>query len=132
MLPPRCVWWMASADDMADDQFHNRCLQPWCDDSEEADREFFEHMLHEEAYGDDEEKARRFAVCRAMWSAIGAEVIPVWVPFAPAIRFGDMRNRRNGRIFVDLIKCFARIRFMQRPGTTAAGSSPRSMTSGTL
>ena len=116
MLPPRCVWWMASADDMADDQFHNRCLQPWCDDSEEADREFFEHMLHEEAYGDDEEeKARRFAVCRAMWSAIGAEVIPVWVPFAPAIRFGDMRNRRNGRIFVDLIKCFARIRFMQRP-----------------
>ncbi|WP_214084413.1 hypothetical protein [Methanoculleus sp.] len=116
MLPPRCVWWMASADDMADDQFHNRCLQPWCDDSEEADREFFEHMLREEAYGEDEEeKARRFAVCRAMWSAIGAEVIPVWVPFAPAILFGDMRNRRNGRIFVDLIKCFARIRFMQRP-----------------
>ncbi len=113
-LPPRCVWWMASADDVADDQFHNRCLQPWCDDSDAADREFFEHMLHEEAYGDDETTSRQFAVCRAMWRRIEAEVLPVWVWFTTAIRFGDQRNRRNGKIFVDIIKAFARIRFMQR------------------
>ena len=114
-LPPRCVWWMASADDVADDQFHNRCLQPWCDDSDEADREFFEHMLHAEAFGDDASAARQFAVCRAMWRIIEAEILPVWVWFAPAIRFGDQRNRRNGKIFVDIVKGFARIRFMQRP-----------------
>lgn len=113
-LPPRCVWWMASADDVADDQFHNRCLQPWCDDSDAADREFFAHMLHEEAYGDDESASKQFAVCRAMWRLIDAEVLPVWVWFTTAIRFGDQRNRRNGKIFVDLIKAFARIRFMQR------------------
>jgi hypothetical protein len=113
-LPPRCVWWMASADDVADDQFHNRCLQPWSDDSDEADREFFEHMLNTEAFGDDATAARRFAVCRAMWRRIEAEVLPVWVWFAPAIRFGDQRNRRNGKIFIDIIKAFARIRFMQR------------------
>lgn len=114
-LPPRCVWWMASADDLADDQFHNRCLQPWCDDSDEADREFFDRMLHAEAFGDDTSAARQFAVCRAMWRIIEAEVMPVWVWFAPAIRFGDQRNRRNGKIFVDIVKGFARIRFMQRP-----------------
>lgn len=114
-LPPRCVWWMASADDMADDQFHNRCLQPWCDDSDLADREFFDHMLRAEAFGDNESTAPQFAVCRAMWRLVEAEILPVWVWFAPAIRFGDMRNRRNGRIFIDLIKCFTRIRFMQRP-----------------
>ena len=114
-LPPRCVWWMASADDVADEQFHNRCLQPWCDDSDEADREFFEHMLNVEAFGDDASAARQFAVCRAMWRLIEAEVLPVWVWFTPAIRFGDQRNRRNGKIFVDIIKAFARIRFMQRP-----------------
>ncbi len=114
-LPPRCAWWMASADDVADDQFHNRCLQPWCDDSDAADRAFFEHMLHEEAFGDDESAARQFAVCRAMWRLIEAEVLPVWVWFASAIRFGDLRNRRNGKIFVDIAKAFARIRFMQRP-----------------
>ena len=113
-LPARCVWWMATADDMADDQFHNRCLQPWCDDSDEADREFFEHMLHEEAYGDDESTSKQFAVCRAMWRLIDAEVLLVWAWFTPAIRFGDQRNRRNGKIFVDIIKAFARIRFMQR------------------
>ncbi len=113
-IAPRCVWWMASAEDVVDDQFHNRCLQPWVDSSEEADRTFAEHFLASVSAGGDGDTDPRFEVCKAMWGIISEEVLPVWVWFAQAIEFQDVTNRRNLRIFVDLVMAFTRIRFKQR------------------
>lgn len=113
-IPPRCVWWMASAEDRTDDQFHNRCLQPWVDDSVEADQKFADHFLAQVASGEDGDLDPRFDVCKVMWSFILDEPKPVWVWFAEAIAFQDVSNRRNVRIFIDLIMSFARIRFKQR------------------
>ncbi len=113
-IPPRCIWWMASAEDRTDDQFHNRCLQPWVDDSVEADQRFADHFLAQVASGDDGDLDPRFDVCKVMWSFILDEPKPVWVWFAEAIEFQDITNRRNVRIFIDLIMSFARIRYRQR------------------
>jgi putative DNA primase/helicase len=113
-IPPRCVWWMASAEDRTDDQFHNRCLQPWVDDSVEADQKFADHFLAQVASGEDGDLDPRFDVCKVMWSFILDEPKPVWVWFAEAIEFQDVSNRRNVRIFIDLIMSFARIRYRQR------------------
>lgn len=114
-IPAGCVWWMASAEDMGDDQFHNRTLQPYCDASEKADQDFFERMLKRAAEGDPCDEDPRFEVSRYIWEMIHeAGSIPVWVWYAEAIEYYDQANRRNGIIFLDLIRAFARIRYLQR------------------
>lgn len=111
-LPAGCVWWMAASEDDADDQFHNRCLHPWVDDSKEADRAYCEHLLRSAAEGAREDP--RFTVCRCMWDLISSDVLPVWVWFAEAIQFDDVSNRRNPMIFLDLIHAVTRMRYQQR------------------
>ena len=112
IFPARCVWWLAASEDNTDDQFHNRCLQPYVDDSKEADRAFTEHFLKSLAKG--AKKDPRFAVCRYMWEMISSEVLPVWVWFSEAMKYDTESNRRNTTIFADMIQAVTRMRYKQR------------------
>ncbi|GAB7015694.1 hypothetical protein JCM10550A_10610 [Methanogenium cariaci] len=112
IFPARCVWWLAATEDTTDDQFHNRCLQPYVDDSKEADRAFTEHFLRSLAEG--AKKDPRFTVCRYMWEMISSEVLPVWVWFSEAIKYDTESNRRNTTIFADMIQAVTRMRYKQR------------------
>src|SRR5690606_14334540 len=95
-IPERCVWWLAKVDDPGDDQVMNRMLTVWIDDSAEQDRRVLEHMKEIEAAGrdpgsDDDD----VFVARAIWEAVGEEILQVRVPFARRIQFSSTQNRRN-------------------------------------
>lgn len=112
-IPERCVWWLAKVEDMGDDQVMNRMLTVWIDDSVEQDKRVLEHMKEVEATGplSTEEDV---LVCRAIWEAIKEEVLPVRIPFARRIQFSTTQNRRNPGMLFDLIKCRARLFYLQR------------------
>ncbi|MDI6867753.1 hypothetical protein [Methanoculleus sp.] len=112
-IPERCVWWLAKVDDPGDDQVMNRMLTVWIDDSAEQDRRVLEHMKEREAAGRDP-AADDTLVCQAIWEAVGEEVLPVRIPFARRIGFSTTQNRRNPGMLFDLIRCHARLFYLQR------------------
>ncbi|KAF5049863.1 hypothetical protein DSECCO2_435360 [anaerobic digester metagenome] len=98
---------------MGDDQVMNRMLAAWIDDSVEQDKRVLEHMKEVEATGPlpTEEDV---LVCRAIWETVKEEVLPVRIPFARRIQFSTTQNRRNPGMLFDLIKCRARLFYLQR------------------
>jgi hypothetical protein len=112
-IPARCVWWLAKVEEIGDDQVMNRMLTAWIDDSVDQDRRVLEHMKETEAAGRGPEQDD-VLTCRAIWEVIKAEVLSVRIPFARRIGFSTAQNRRNPGMLFDLIKCRARLFFLQR------------------
>ncbi len=112
-IPARCVWWLAKVEDMGDDQVMNRMLTVWIDDSVEQDKRVLAHMKEREAAGRDPADDD-ILVARAIWEAVKEETLPVWIPFARRIEFSTTQNRRNPGMLFDLIKCHARLFYLQR------------------
>ena len=114
-IPERCIWWLAKVEDPGDDQVLNRMLTVWIDDSFEQDRRVLEHMKEVEAAGISWlEDDPAVLTCRAIWEVLEEEVLPVRVPFARRVQFALAENRRNPGMLFDLIKCHARLFFLQR------------------
>jgi len=113
-IPERCVWWLAKVELAGDDQVMNRMLCVWIDDSATQDAAVLAHLKAAEAQvvnrGDDPD----ILVCRALWELVKEQVLHVRVPFAPRIHFSTAQNRRNPGMLFDLIKCHARLFFLQR------------------
>lgn len=113
-IPERCVWWLAKVELAGDDQVMNRMLCIWIDDSATQDAAVLAHLKAAEAQeangGDDPD----ILVCRALWELVKEQVLHVRVPFAPRIHFSTAQNRRNPGMLFDLIKCHARLFFLQR------------------
>jgi len=113
-IPERCVWWLAKVELAGDDQVMNRMLCVWIDDSTAQDAAVLAHLKTAEAKaviaGDDPD----VLVCRAIWEIVKDQVLHVRVPFAPRIHFSTAQNRRNPGMLFDLIKCHARLCFLQR------------------
>ena len=112
-IPERCVWWLAKVEDLGDDQVMNRMLTVWIDDTVEQDRRVFEHMKQIEAAGRNTAKDD-ILTCRAIWEAVKEEPLTVRVPFARRIQSSTTQNRRNPGMLFDLIKCRARLFYLQR------------------
>nr|WP_303714758.1 hypothetical protein [Methanoculleus marisnigri] len=112
-IPARCVWWLAKVEDIGDDQVMNRMLTVWIDDSVDQDKRVFEYMKEAEAAGRNTAKDD-ILICRAIWEAVKAEVLPVRIPFARRIQSSTTQNRRNPGMLFDLIKCRARLFSLQR------------------
>ena len=112
-IPERCVWWLAKVEDPGDDQVMNRMLTVRIDDSAEQDRRVLAHMKEREAAGRDPAADDTF-VCQAIWEAVGEEILTVRIPFARRIGFSTASNRRNPGMLFDLIKCHARLFYLQR------------------
>ncbi|MCK8517391.1 hypothetical protein [Methanoculleus sp. 7T] len=104
---------LAKVEDIGDDQVMNRMLTVWIDDSAEQDARVLDHMKEAEAAGRGPAKGD-ILTCRAIWEAVKGEVLPVRIPFARRIQFSATRNRRNPGMLFDLIKCRARLFFLQR------------------
>ncbi|EJG06141.1 hypothetical protein Metli_0163 [Methanofollis liminatans DSM 4140] len=113
-IPERCVWWLAKVEDPGDDQVMNRMLTVWIDDSREQDERVLAHMKEAEAVGPSLGEDEDVLTARALWEAVREEVLPVRIPFARAIHFSAAQNRRNPGMLFDLIKCRARLFFLQR------------------
>ena len=112
-IPARCVWWLARVEDIGDDQVMNRMLTVWIDDTVEQDKRVFEHMKQIEAAGRNTAKDD-ILTCRAIWEAVKEETLTVRVPFARRIQSSTTQNRRNPGMLFDLIKCRARLFYLQR------------------
>ena len=120
-IPERCIWWVAKVHGVGDDQVWNRMLVCWVDDSMEQDQRVLEAVLEMEARDDDTaEERREVAIARALWEQLqGQGIIHVSLaPLARRIRFGSSRNRRNPRMFLDMVKAVARVRAFQREPCT--------------
>ena len=113
-IPERCVWWLAKVELAGDDQVMNRMLCVWIDDSANQDAAVLAHLKEHEAMvamaGEDPD----VFVCRAIWELVKEQVLHVRVPFAPRVHFSSAQNRRNPGMLFDLIKCHARLFFLQR------------------
>lgn len=115
-IPPRCVWWMARVEDPGDEQVQNRMLTPWIDDSPEQDIRVNEYELNEETK-DLTERVRDMEstiVCQEIWRIIKRQLIFVKIPYANYIRFNDVQNRRDTGMFMDRIKAYAVLNFLNR------------------
>ncbi|MDV2482452.1 hypothetical protein F8E02_10660 [Methanoculleus sp. Wushi-C6] len=112
-IPERCVWWLAKVEDLGGDQVMNRMLTVWIDDTVEQDKRVFEHMKEVEAAGRGPAKDD-VLTCRAIWEIVKEDILSVRIPFARRIQFSTMQNRRNPGMLFDLIKCRARLFFLQR------------------
>ena len=112
-IPARCVWWLAKVEDPGDDQVMNRMLTVWIDDSAEQDKRVLAHMKEVEATGRDQSEDD-ILTARAIWEAVGEEILTVRIPFARRIEFSTTQNRRNPGMLFDLIKCHARLFYLQR------------------
>ena len=113
-IPERCVWWLAKVELAGDDQVMNRMLCVWIDDSSDQDAAVLAHLKSAEAKeavaGEDPD----ILVCRAIWELVKEQILHVRVPFAPRVHFSSAQNRRNPGMLFDLIKCYARLFFLQR------------------
>jgi hypothetical protein len=113
-IPERCVWWLAKVELAGDDQVMNRMLCAWIDDSAAQDAAVLAHLKEHEARvamaGEDPD----VLICRAIWEVVKEQVMHVRVPFAPEVHFSTAQNRRNPGMLFDLIKCHARLFFLQR------------------
>jgi hypothetical protein len=112
-IPERCVWWLAKVEEIGDNQVMNRMLTAWIDDSVDQDKRVLDHMKEAEAVGKSPAEDD-VLTCRAIWEVIKAEVLSVRIPFARRIGFSTTQNRRNPGMLFDLIKCRARLFFLQR------------------
>jgi hypothetical protein len=116
-IPERCVWWLAKVEAPGDDQVMNRMLTVWIDDSLSQDRAVLEHMKRIEACEEPDGDDPDVLVCRALWDVVKSRVFRVYIPFSERIRFSATQNRRNPAMLFDLIKCHARLFFLQRDRT---------------
>ncbi|WP_245249554.1 hypothetical protein [Methanolinea mesophila] len=118
-LPPRCVWWVLSVDNPGDDQVLNRMMNPWIDDSEQQDMRVRDHIFARACRsGGAPEEDEDVAVCREIFSLVREQLYTVRIPFAKRIRMDSIRNRRNPIMFLDIVRSFAALRFMQRGSRT--------------
>jgi len=113
-IPERCIWWLAKVESAGDDQVMNRMLCVWIDDSKEQDTAVLTHLKDAEAREAMDGEDPDVAVCRAIFERVKEEVLHVRIPFAPQIHFSTSQNRRNPGMLFDLVKCHARMSFMQR------------------
>jgi len=113
-IPERCVWWLAKVELAGDDQVMNRMLCVWIDDSADQDAAVLAHLKSAEAKEADAGEDPDILICRAIWELVKEQVLHVRVPFAPRVHFSSAQNRRNPGMLFDLIKCHARLFFLQR------------------
>ena len=113
-IPERCVWWLAKVELAGDDQVMNRMLCVWIDDSADQDAAVLAYLKATEAKESVAGEDPDILVSRAIWELVKEQVLHVRVPFAPRVHFSSAQNRRNPGMLFDLIKCHARLFFLQR------------------
>lgn len=114
-IPARLGWWLTSIDDDQSLQTLNRTFGGEVDESGEQDMEVMRMQISKAVLGtvglpmnDD------VITCREIIRDIKENNYIVKIPYAEAIQWRDVSNRRNLPMFLDLIKSFAVLRHRQR------------------
>lgn len=114
-IPERVSWWLTSVANPFSDELLNRLFGLNVDDSVEMDTRVTEEQLKNAESGEvslpeDED----VTLCRAIIHIIKGKLLQVDIPYAKLIVWKASDDRRNLPRFLDLIRAFAVLRFMQR------------------
>lgn len=113
--PKRVSWWLTSVDDSESIQLLNRQFGGGVDESPDQDERVAAHQLRAAAVGLPEYPITvEVLTCREIIKAVKGKLFTVLIPYAEAIVWNDKSNRRNLPIFLDIIRSYAVLRFMQR------------------
>lgn len=115
-IPPRILWLITSVEDNVSDQLLNRQLIYNVDESEEQKKKIFEMQKREALEGEIKtlHVNHRVMVCREMWDIIKSKLFKVRLPYADDIDTVDKSNSRNFPMFIDMVRAYAVLNFMQR------------------
>ncbi len=115
-IPERIAWWLTSVENPYGDELLNRLFGLDVDDSVDQDEAVTKQQLEQAKYGDvalpEDDDVK---VCRAIINEVKKKLFKVIIPYSDYIVWKGVGDRRNLPRFLDLIKGFAALRFMQRP-----------------
>lgn len=115
-IPKRIAWWLTSVENPYGDELLNRLFGLDVDDSVDQDEAVTKQQLERAKYGDvalpEDDDVK---VCRAIINEVKKKLFKVIIPYSDYIVWKGAGDRRNLPRFLDLIKGFAALRFMQRP-----------------
>jgi hypothetical protein len=115
-IPERITWWMTSVDNSVSDELLNRLFGLDVNDSVDQDYAVTKQQLDHAKYGtisfpeDDVD----VCVCRVIIHMIKGKLFKIDIPFADRIVWNGSGDRRNLPRFLDLIRAFTTMRYMQR------------------
>jgi hypothetical protein len=114
-IPERIAWWLTSVDSPFSDELLNRLFGLDVDDSVDQDEAVTKQQLERAKYGDvalpEDDDVK---VCRAIIHEVKKKLFKVIIPYSDLIDWKGAGDRRNLPRFLDLIRGFAALRFMQR------------------
>jgi len=114
-IPERIAWWLTSVENPYGDELLNRLFGLDVDDSVDQDEAVTKQQLERAKYGDvalpEDDDVK---VCRAIINEVKKKLFKVIIPYSDYIVWKGAGDRRNLPRFLDLIKGFAALRFMQR------------------
>ncbi len=115
-IPERITWWMTSVDSPFTDELLNRLFGLDVDDSVDQDIKVSEQQLYHAKYGTESlpENDPDIYIYRAIIHKVKGESLKVIVPYADRIAWSASADRRNLPRFLDLIRAFATMKYMQR------------------
>jgi hypothetical protein len=115
-IPERIAWWLTSVDSPFSDELLNRLFGLDVDDSVDQDVAVTKQQLERAKHGDvalpEDEDVK---VCRAIIHLVKKRLFTVIILYSDYIVWNGTGDRRNLPRFLDLIRGFAVMRFMQRP-----------------
>ena len=114
-IPERIAWWLTSVDSPFSDELLNRLFGLDVDDSTDQDEAVTRQQLERAKHGDvalpEDDDVN---VCRSIIQEVRKRTFKVLILYSDYIVWNGTGDRRNLPRFLDLIKGFAVIRFMQR------------------
>jgi hypothetical protein len=114
-IPRRVTFWFTSVKNKGTLQLMNRQVAATIDDSKEQDEKVQNFIKKKEILGlPDLYVTENVLKLRGAFAHINERDFAVVVPFATQIDFKDVENRRNLKIFFDLIKVFAVMNYLGR------------------
>jgi hypothetical protein len=114
-IPRRVTFWFTSVKNKGTLQLMNRQVAATIDDSKEQDEKVQNFIKKKEILGlPDLYETKNVLKLRRAFAHINECDFAVVVPFASQIDFKDVENRRNLKIFFDLIKVFAVMNYLGR------------------
>ncbi|WP_292462305.1 hypothetical protein [Methanolobus sp.] len=119
-IPPRVCWILTSVDSLEDEQLGNRFISVDINDTLEQDQLVYDNILIGEMNNKDiMQSPEDVLVCRQIFEIIGGDdttpkLYQIAIPFAKCIDFVDKSNRRNPKIFFDIIRAVALYHIKQR------------------
>ena len=114
-IPERIAWWLTSVSNPYGDELLNRLFGLDVDDSVDQDEAVTKQQLEKAKHGDvalpEDEDVK---VCRAIIHEVKKKLFKVIIPYSDFIDWKGVGDRRNLPRFLDLLKGFTALRFMQR------------------